>query len=140
VLQRWSESDVAEYKARRAGKLRPEPGTRKPSSKKKGYSKYRAVRTEVGDRAFASKKEARRYEELLLLERAGKISNLTLQVKFSLDVEGVHICNYYPDFCFDDEHGNVVVEDVKSKPTRTPVYKLKKRLMFAIYRIRIEES
>ncbi len=47
-------------------------------------SKYKAVRTEVDGIKFASKKEARRYGELLLLQRAGEISNLELQVPFLL--------------------------------------------------------
>lgn len=102
------------------------------------YSKYRAVPTVVDGHRFASKKEARRYSELCLLERAGEISNLALQVKFSLDIDGVHICNYHADFTYDDKEGNVIIEDCKG--VRTPAYKLKKKLMLAIYRIKILET
>lgn len=63
-----------------------------------------------------------------MLERAGKISNLTTQVKFSLDIEGIHICNYIADFCY-DENNDVIVEDCKG--VRTPDYKLKAKLMLA---------
>lgn len=97
------------------------------------YSKYKAVRTN----GFASKKEANRYQELTLLERAGKISNLTTQVKFSLDIEGIHICNYIADFCY-DENNDVIVEDCKG--VRTKDYKLKAKLMLAIHRIKILET
>jgi hypothetical protein len=103
---------------------------------RRSSNKYKAVRTD----GFASKKEAARYQELLLLERAGKITNLTTQVKFSLDIEGVHICNYFADACYDDEQGNVVVEDTKSPATRTPVYQLKKKLMLALYKISLLET
>ncbi len=86
---------------------------------------------------FASKKEARRYGELKILERNGNISNLSTQVKFSLDVDGIHICNYIADFCY-DEKDQVVVEDCKG--IKTPAYRLKAKLMLAIYRIKIFET
>jgi hypothetical protein len=100
-------------------------------------NKYRAVKTEVDGYRFDSRKEAARYQELKLLEKAGEISNLELQVKFSLDIEGHHICNYIADFCY-DEKGQVIVED--SKGVRTPVFRIKAKLMWALYRIRIRET
>ena len=45
----------------------------------KGYSKYRNKKTELDGIAFDSKREAERYAELKLLERAGEISYLQLQ-------------------------------------------------------------
>lgn len=102
-------------------------------------SKYRNKKTEVDGVVFDSQKEAARWQELKLLERAGKITNLTRQVKFPLDVEGVHIANYWSDFCY-DEDGEVVVEDVKSTATKTRVYLIKKNLMRALYRIAIRET
>lgn len=107
--------------------------SRRPPS----YSKFKNKRTEVDGITFHSRKEAQRYQELKLLERAGKISNLTIQVKFPLDVDGVHICNYIADFCY-DENGDVIVED--SKGFRTKDYRIKAKLMLAIYRIKILES
>ena len=103
----------------------------------KKVSKYRSQATEVDNIVFASRKEARRYQELTLLQRVGKISNLTMQVKFSLDVDGVHICNYIADFCY-DENDQVVVEDCKG--IKTPAYRLKAKLMMAVYRIKIFET
>ena len=47
-------------------------------------SKYKSRRTVVNERVFDSRKESRRYQELVLLERAGQISNLRLQVPFEL--------------------------------------------------------
>jgi hypothetical protein len=87
---------------------------------------------------FASKKEASRYMELLLLQRAGEIKELELQVKFSIDINGVHICNYFADFRYKPRRGDAVIEDVKGM--RTPVYNLKKKLMLACHGITIWET
>lgn len=105
------------------------PGTR--------VSKYRAVRTEVDGIKFASKKEAQRYQQLRLLERAGKISGLLLQTKFRLIVQDVLVCSYVCDFQY-LEDGRVVIED--SKGFKTPEYKIKKKLMKALYGIEIRET
>ena len=51
-------------------------------------SKYRAVKTQVDGHWFASGREARRYSELKLLERAGHIRNLELQPKFLFSING----------------------------------------------------
>lgn len=103
---------------------------------------------------FDSKKEAVRYNELKLLEKAGEISGLRRQVKFELipaqrepDTIGKRggvkpgkvieraIC-YYADYVY-IQNGETVVEDVKG--FRTPVYKIKKALMLYIHGIRIKE-
>jgi hypothetical protein len=55
-----------------------------PSFARKTANKYGAKKTMVGEVQFASKKEAQRYMELQLLERAGEITNLRRQVKFEL--------------------------------------------------------
>lgn len=100
-------------------------------------SKYAAVRTEVNGRVFASKKEAKRYSELLLLERAGEITNLTCQVEYPLCVHGHPICKYVADFVYRDKNGCEVTEDVKGFRTRE--YKLKAKLVRAIYGFTIKE-
>lgn len=105
--------------------------------------KYNAVKTKVEGITFDSKREAARYQELRLLERAGEIENLSLQAPFSLSAwseDGpVHICRYIADFVYNDlgsdEH---VVED--SKGFRTPLYRLKKKWMAAQYGIVIRET
>lgn len=99
-------------------------------------NKYGAVPTEVDGRRFASKKEAARYGELCLMERAGEIQNLECQKRFHLDVNGVHICDYIADFVYQDVTG-LVVEDTKGFVT--PVYALKKKLMWACHGIAIVE-
>ena len=121
----------------------------------KPQSKFHNQKTMLDGIPFDSKKEARRYSELKLLERAGTISNLDRQVKFSLipaqrepsTVGGrgaVHLgkvieqeCYYVADFVYLDETGEKVVEDAKGM--RTKEYRIKKKLMLWIHGIRIKE-
>ena len=102
-------------------------------------SKYNSKITYVGDIKFHSKKEANRYLELELMVKADEIKDLRLQVKYSLDVNDVHICNYFADFVyFDYRFSKVIVED--SKGMRTKEYKLKAKLMKACHGIEIFET
>lgn len=97
-------------------------------------NKYRNKRTN----GFASKKEARRYQELELLLRAGKIARLQTQVPFEITVNNVKVCKYTADFTyFDNEQQTDVVEDAKGYRTRD--YKLRARLMKAVHGITIRE-
>ncbi len=101
-------------------------------------SKYGNRKTEIDGFLFDSKREANRYVELKLAERAGEIENLELQPKYSVDINGKHICNYFADFrYFDKRDRKIVIEDVKG--VKTDVYKLKKRLVEALYGIIITE-
>lgn len=99
--------------------------------------KYRNELTEVDGVTFASKAEARRYGELKLLEYAGEIYGLILQPRFVLEVNGVKITTYVADFEYRDREDRRTVEDVKG--VRTTVYKLKKKLMYAVYGIEVTE-
>lgn len=98
--------------------------------------KYRNIRTLVDGVLFDSQKEARRYSELKLLERAGKITGLILQPKYPIVVNGVKVCTYVADF-FYNAQGVDVVEDVKGM--KTPIYNLKKKLVRACHGIEINE-
>lgn len=104
-------------------------------------SKYRSVRTTVDGIAFASKKEARRYGELKILERGGCISQLVLQPRFKLVVDGVEICTYVGDFQYWANGDVVIVEDVKGmrRGKSYELFKLKARLMKALYGIEVVE-
>lgn len=106
-------------------------------------SKYKNKKTEVDGVIFDSKKEASRYIELKLAEKAGDINDLKLQVKFVLipKQNGERECGYIADFVYKDKKtGEVVVEDVKSSPKyKTAVYKIKKKLMLYFYNIKIKE-
>ncbi len=100
-------------------------------------SKYRAKKCEIDGIKFDSLKEGRRYKNLKLLERAGEISELSLQPKFDLIVNGKKCGFYKADFRY-IENGKEVIEDVKGM--KTPVYNLKKKLIKAIYDIDIFET
>lgn len=99
-------------------------------------SKYRSRKTEIDGRRFDSKREADRYLCLRAMERAGEITDLTCQVEFRLEVNGVLVCKYRADFVY-LEGGGAVVEDVKGYRTRG--YLLKKKLMRAIHNIDVRE-
>ncbi|MGO3751192.1 MAG: DUF1064 domain-containing protein [Peptoniphilaceae bacterium] len=97
------------------------------------YSKYKAKKTKVDGITFDSRKEANRYKELKLLERAGVIKSLELQPKFLLqeeyikDGKTIKEITYKADFMYyDGEKNKVVIEDVKG--FKTDVYRLKKKL------------
>lgn len=97
------------------------------------YNKYKAKKTVINGITFDSKKEARRYSELKLLERAGKIKDLQLQPEFILlesfkngDDKTVRSMKYIGDFKYTDEHGNTTIEDTKG--VKTEAYRLKKKL------------
>lgn len=111
-------------------------------------NKYGAIKTVVDGITFDSKKEANRWCELKLLERAGEIYDLKRQVPFVIipvqkDENGRVIereAKYIADFAYRDRKTNrIVVEDTKSEATKTAAYKLKKKLMLYRNGIRIRE-
>ncbi len=94
------------------------------------YNKYKNVKVNVDGIRFDSKKEAARYKDLKLLLLGGVISHLELQPQIALMCNGAKIGFYRPDFRYFDKQANAtIVEDVKSKPTKTAVYNLKKRIL-----------
>ena len=99
-------------------------------------SKYGAVPTTLDGLRFASKAEARRYQDLKLMEAAGEIAYLECHPCFPLIVNGVKVGTYIADFMYWQE-GRRVVEDVKG--VRTQVYALKKKLVQALYGIEVVE-
>lgn len=99
------------------------------------YHNRKAVRitAEGNTLEFDSQKEARRYDELVILLAAGKIRDLKLQPEFTLQeayttLEGVRVRATEPDCC-GEVHWLPVVEDVKSEATKTRVYAIKRKLM-----------
>ena len=105
-------------------------------------NKYRNTPTErVTDSGnvihFDSQKEARRYDFLIQRERRGEIRDLRLQVDFTLqeaytDMEGhrVRAIRYRADFTYyEGKQEQRVVEDVKSKATKTQKYAIKKKML-----------
>lgn len=103
-------------------------------------TKFRSRTTIVDGISFASRKEAKRYSQLKLLEHAGAISGLRLQVPYPIVVNGVEVCKYVADFVYVRD-GAEVVEDTKSEYTaKLPLYRLKKKLVQAVHGIEIVES
>ena len=106
-------------------------------------TKYGNRKVKLNGETFDSSKEARRYGELVLLERAGQISHLERQVKYGLipsqyrDGKCIErAVQYVADFVY-YEDGKKVVEDAKG--FRTKDYILKRKLMLYIHGIRIKE-
>lgn len=109
-------------------------------------NKYRSQKTIVDGITFDSKKEANRWAELKLLERAGKITFLQRQVSYVLVPKQVRDGKmierpvvYKADFAYKDENGEDVVEDVKSPATKTQVYILKRKLLLWEYGLQVRE-
>ena len=118
-------------------------------SKPAKESKYKNRKVIIDGHAFDSKKEGKRYIDLKLLQRAGQIKDLRMQVSFEL-MAGVKFENekrkkpamrYVADFVYTDvKTGLQVVEDVKSAMTRKlPAYRQKKHLMMSVHGIEIRE-
>ena len=121
-------------------------------------TKYNATKCVVDGIEFASKREANRCLELRLLERAGEISDLRLQVDFELipnqyatkkryGKNGKPLKDkqvllerkvvYRADFVYTDKDGKTVVEDTKG--FRTTEYVLKRKMFLYKYGFPITE-
>ena len=105
-------------------------------------SKYKAVKTTVAGVTFDSKREAARHAELLLLQRAGEISDLRRQVTYEL-VPGVKFAGaararpairYTADFVY-TERDKQVIEDVKG--VETPEFRIKRHLLLALHGLEV---
>lgn len=129
--------------------------TRWNSSSK--YHKYHASKVVYEGQTFDSRKELKRYKELILLQQAGEIKNLQRQVKYTLipeqrenDLRGPRggiikgklverSVSYIADFVYEDARtGETVVEDVKG--IRTKEYIIKRKLMLYVHGIKILET
>ena len=122
-------------------------------------NKYNAKKVSVDGIEFDSKKEARRYQELLLLQKAGEIYMLERQKVYELlpaqrepDTVGrrggiingkllERAVEYVADFVYTDKNGKTVVEDVKGfrEGGAYAVFVLKRKLMLYRYGIKIIE-
>lgn len=114
-------------------------------------SKYKNRKAVIDGITFDSRKEADRYMELRLLEKAGEIQNLHRQVKFVLIPKqyskteftkkgkqrlAEHECSYVADFVY-KKGRETIVEDTKGY--RTADYIIKRKLLLYMYGIRIKE-
>ena len=104
-------------------------------------NKYGAKKVMLDDgQVFDSKREYRRWCELVLLEQAGQISELRRQVVFELipKQDGERACKYVADFVYRDQTGKTVVEDCKG--LRTDAYRIKRKLFQWRYDMKIKET
>jgi hypothetical protein len=129
-------------------KTRPLPGVTvhtRPST-----NKFQARSVRVDGILFDSQREAARYDELKQLAAAGMISSIEIHPGFPLIVKELHrvdgpeilhtVGMYHADFKYRDHRlGAWVVEDVKSAPTKTEAYKLRKKIVEAVHGITITE-
>lgn len=106
-------------------------------------SKYKSKKITVDGITFDSQKEAKRYKELSLLERAGIIQDLQMQVKYELipaqRINGKVVeraCHYVADFVYQKDKQSVV-EDTKGFKTKD--YIIKRKLMLFIHGIKVNE-
>ena len=117
--------------------------------------KYHNRKVTCGDETFDSVKEYQRWQELKLLERAGEVTDLKRQVKYTIiPAQYEKVWNqeknrfekgkllerelaYVADFVYKNRLGLEVVEDVKG--FKTPEYRLKRKLMLWELGIRISE-
>lgn len=107
--------------------------------------KYRNTPTVIGAEKYRSKREAKRHQDLLLLQRAGHIAELRREVPYQLipsqrrsDGKAERAVIYIADYVY-VEGGKTVVEDVKSDPTKTPEYVIKRKLMLMVHGITVVE-
>jgi hypothetical protein len=108
------------------------PVTRKPS-------KYKNQKQIVDGIEFDSKREAVEWFAHRVLERAGQIRDLRRQVEYRCLVNGVYILSYFSDFEYDDLTGRRHVVDIKSDSTeQNPVFIIKRKLVWACHKIKIE--
>lgn len=102
-------------------------------------AKYGNRKTEANEVVFDSAKEANRYQELLILQKAGIVSEIELQPRFVLQdayMDGprlVRKLEYVADFRVTYSDGSVEIEDVKSPATKTKTYLIKKKLFRKLY-------
>jgi hypothetical protein len=121
---RWTEEEYQVFINKKQGKNK---------AVKKAKNKYSNKKITVDSVTFDSKKEARRYVELKILQMIGAIEKLELQPRFELQPEFVKNdekhkkIEYIADFkYFNKETNEIVVEDVKGH--KTQVYRIKKKL------------
>lgn len=90
---------------------------------------------------FDSTREARRYQDIAIMQTAGHVRELRRQVPYPIYVKGIFVCDWRADFVYEQKDGDRwirIVED--SKGWKTDVYKLKKKLIEAEYGFRIKET
>lgn len=130
---------LSEQKLKKRGLVLPEIGEPRKTDRLNSVARP----TVIDGHRFPSLKEARRYTDLKLEERAGLISHLQLQITFPLIVNGVKIFEqgYRADFAYIRyEKGGAKLQIEDSKGVITDTFATKEKLMLAIWGIKILRS
>lgn len=108
------------------------------------HNKFNAKKTDVGSIRFDSRKEADRWMQLRLMERAGEIKDLKRQVRVEIvpKTDGFLGVWYIADFVYwDNRTGEEVWEDVKGykRSAAYQIFRIKQKLMYWRFGIKIRE-
>jgi hypothetical protein len=115
----------------------------KKLANKNKSSKFKNVKSEIDGHKFDSKKESEFYGSLKIKKQAGLIKDFKMQIPYEIIVNNIRIGNYFLDFLVENNDGTIEYIDIKGKDKKTNkfiktgVFALKKRLVEAIYGIKI---
>ena len=141
---RLSMSELTNLQNRIAGRATLNEMRDSPAERKKRDSKYGNTKVEDDGIKFDSKAEHKRWQYLVMLERAGEIKDLKLLVPVILIPSmprpsggRERSTTYLADFTYQTKAGVKVVEDVKGAVT--PEFRLKRKLMLFVHGIEVQE-
>lgn len=106
-------------------------------------SKFNNRKSLIDGHTFDSIKESEFYGSLKLKKQAGLIKDFQMQVQYDIIVNNIHIAYYYLDFLIENNDGSFEYIDIKGKDKKsnkfikTSVFAIKKRLVEALYHIKI---
>jgi hypothetical protein len=106
-------------------------------------SKFNNRKSLIDGHTFDSIKEGEFYGSLKLKKQAGLIKDFQMQVQYDIIVNNIHIAYYYLDFLIENNDGSFEYIDIKGKDKKsnkfikTSVFAIKKRLVEALYHIKI---
>ena len=108
-------------------------------AKKPKRSKYGNVKTVIDGETFDSKIEGEYYHHLKLRERIGEVYGIIRQKQFVIELSGTRICSLKVDFYFYDRRTRGMrAVDIKGGPTDTQVFRLKAKLVKAMFGVEVE--
>ncbi len=150
-MLRMSPEEFSSLQSRiNAASAKPAPVSRETAlaqraeKKAQKRNKYGAKATTVDGVEFDSKAEAKRYVQLKAMEKAGEIVDLQLQVRIPLlPVQNVpgrkeRAVDYICDFVY-MRNDTKIYEDVKSAPTKTKEFILKRKMALFFHGIIVHE-
>lgn len=141
---RLSMAELTNLRARIAGRASVNEMRDSPAERIKRNQKYGNTKVEDGGQTFDSKAEHKRWQYLVMMERAKEIRDLRTQVAFELIPAQVAPSGkkerptvYLADFTYTTKDGIKVVEDVKGAVT--PEFRLKRKLMLHVHGVEVQE-